>query len=189
RIELGEIEYHLLAHPDIQQAVVCAVGASENKYLVAYYTSNVSLDGELLRGHLAEHLPTYMQPAHCVLLDHIPLNANGKADKKALPIPERRAGADHVAAANATEEKVVDIWAEILKVDREVISVTKSFFELGGHSLRAVTLVSRIEKEFGVKIKLQSIFSKPTVRELARRILLSGVVLRVEEETFHTLTI
>ncbi|MEM9920977.1 MAG: amino acid adenylation domain-containing protein [Bacteroidota bacterium] len=189
RIELGEIEYHLLAHPDIQQAVVCALGASENKYLVAYYTSDVSLDEELLKEHLAEILPTYMQPAHCVLLDHIPLNANGKADKKVLPIPERRAGADHVAAANSTEEKVVDIWAEILKVDREVISVTKSFFELGGHSLRAVTLVSRIEKEFGVKIKLQSIFSKPTVRELARSILLLGVVLQAEEETSHVVTI
>ena len=122
---------------------------------------------EILRNYLKEKLPYYMIPSYVVLLDSIPLNSNGKINRKALPDPEIKAEDNYVAPSTEIEEKLVEIWSEVLKIDQELISVNRSFFELGGHSLKATVLVNKINKELNITIPLKEIFAKPTINQQA----------------------
>ncbi|MET0396001.1 MAG: amino acid adenylation domain-containing protein, partial [Longimicrobiaceae bacterium] len=169
RIELGEIEARLAEHAAVHEVVVVARdGEIGDPRLVAYYTG----DGEgaaALRAHLAERLPEYMVPAAFVHMDALPVNPNGKLDRKALPEPEW-GGTEETYAAPRTpvEEVLAGIWAEVLGVER--VGVHDPFFDLGGHSLLATRVVARAQAALGTEIPLRALFEAPTVAEMAGRV-------------------
>jgi amino acid adenylation domain-containing protein len=169
RVELGEIEARLAAHAAIHEVVVVARdGEIGDPRLVAYYTGDAASAAEL-RALLAERLPDYMIPAAFVHMDVLPVNPNGKLDRKALPEPEFAPSEEnYVAPRTPVEEVVAGIWAEVLGVER--LGVEESFFELGGHSLLATRAVSRVREVFGVELPLRAFFEGPTVAEVAERV-------------------
>jgi fengycin family lipopeptide synthetase E len=140
---------------------------------VAYVVAGpgVELSGEALisalRAHLTERLPGYMVPSFFVLLPRLPVNSNGKVDRKALPRPVVEQGADTglTPPSTPTEEQLVALWREVLELDK--VGVDSSFFELGGHSLKVVQLIGRIERAFGCLVPMVQIFREPTVRGIA----------------------
>lgn len=167
RIELKEIENHLLGHEGIHEVAVLAKGEGGDKYLVAYYVSDSPLPSTSIRNYLADILPNYMIPAAYIHLDKMPVTANGaKLDKKALPEPKLIEHGSYVAAANATESLLVELWSEVLGIPQEKISVTRNFFELGGHSLKATALVNKIYKRLSVEVPLKEVFKHQDIRSL-----------------------
>ncbi|MEO5564843.1 MAG: amino acid adenylation domain-containing protein, partial [Chitinophagaceae bacterium] len=190
RIEPGEIEQQLLSHDQVQQAVVVPGEGQGDKYLVAYYVSGEEPDSAILRSYLQSRLPEYMVPACFVRIDHLPLTVNGKLDRKALPDPQLNSREEYVAPSGEIEEKLVQVWAEVLKTDPENISVEKNFFELGGHSLRAIELVNKIHKEMGVEISLDDIFEHNDIISLSKLILAADKnefipILKTEPNTYY----
>ncbi|HEY0022717.1 MAG TPA: non-ribosomal peptide synthase/polyketide synthase [Longimicrobium sp.] len=171
RIELGEIEARLAEHAAVHEAVVVArarEGEAGDPRLVAYYTGD-SVGAAALRALLAERLPDYMVPAAFVHMDALPVNPNGKLDRKALPEPVFAGDEEaYVAPRTPVEEVLAGIWAEVLGVAR--LGVEASFFELGGHSLLATRVVSQVRERFGVELPLRALFEGPTVAELAARV-------------------
>ncbi|MDQ1350663.1 MAG: hypothetical protein QG657_965 [Acidobacteriota bacterium] len=169
RIELGEIESQLLMHTDIEAAVVLVWGEPRgDRYLCAYYVSDRVFSSTELSEYLAEILPDYMVPAFFVRLDKLPLTENGKINRKAFPEPQLGVPEEmYVAPGDKTEELVVEIWSELLGLDKEKISINSDFFELGGHSLNATRMAAKIHKSLNVKIPLAEIFKFPTVKRLA----------------------
>jgi amino acid adenylation domain-containing protein len=170
RVELGEIESVLAEHPAVAEAVVTAIGvAPTDKRLVAYVVDpEAALDLAALRRFLSERVPVYMVPSDFVRLEALPLNANGKVDRRALPAPDpARLGPaeDRVEPRNATEERLARIWAELLGA--RPLGVHDGFFEIGGHSLLATQMVSRIRDAFGVELELRAVFEAPTIARLA----------------------
>ncbi len=122
----------------------------------------------LLRQDLQQQLPDYMMPSVYVLLDALPLNPNGKVERKALPVPgDVRAslGAEYTAPRSAMEQQLAGIWAEVLKLER--VGIHDNFFDLGGHSLMATQVVSRVRAQLHVELPLSEMFGYPTVAELA----------------------
>jgi amino acid adenylation domain-containing protein len=174
RIELGEIEAVLSRHAAVKQAVVLARAPQENaeKRLVAYLVPHGehSLATDELRAYLKEQLPDYMVPGNIIVLDKLPLTANGKVDRKALPQPEELQAQEkaYVAPRNPTEEVIANIWGEVL--GREGISVEDNFFELGGHSLLATQVISRVRRALDVEVPLRALLESPTAALLARHI-------------------
>jgi amino acid adenylation domain-containing protein len=170
RIELGEIEARLAEHAGVHEAVVVARGGEiGDPRLVAYYTGEQAR-AEVLRAHLAERLPEYMIPAAFVFLDALPVNPNGKLDRKALPEPDFAASEDesYVAPRTPVEEVLAGIWAEVLGLER--VGVEEGFFDRGGHSLLATRVVSRVRELFGVELPLRALFEGPTVAQMAARV-------------------
>ncbi|HEV3052086.1 MAG TPA: phosphopantetheine-binding protein, partial [Longimicrobium sp.] len=177
RIELGEIEAVLRQHEGVADCVVMARGEAAEQQLVAYIVGEVEADA--LRDRLRKSLPEYMVPAAFVVLEALPLTANGKLDRKALPAPELAADADRYVAPRTPEEQMLaGIWAEVLRLER--VGVEDNFFELGGHSLLATRVVSRIRDVFAVELPLRALFEGPTVAGLALQVE-SLVLARVEE--------
>jgi acyl carrier protein len=170
RIELGEIEATLTAHPAVREAVVVAreEGAGE-KRLVAYVVGEAS--GAELRAFVRSKLPEYMVPSAFVALAALPLTANGKIDRRALPAPEGRPEQEraYVAPRTPVEEVLAGIWAEVLRLDR--VGVQDNFFDLGGHSLLATQVVSRLREAFSVELPLRALFETPTIMDLAEAII------------------
>ena len=169
RVELGEIEAVLRQHSQIQSAAVVAKHSSENEQeLVAYVVLKEagSVSGIQLRGFLAKSLPDYMVPSALVTLDKMPLTANGKINRKALPLPEcERSTQDYVPPRTPFERTLAEIWSEVLGV--EAIGVHDDFFEQGGHSLIATRLVSQMRRSFDVEIPIRAVFEKRTIENLA----------------------
>lgn len=172
RIELGEIENALFNIDFItSNAVVSLTQDSGEKVLVAYVTSDKELTTEEIRKELSDKLPYYMVPSCFIQLKVLPLNINGKVDRKALPIPDNinsLATTTYVAPRNEIEEELVSIWEEILQ--REKIGVEDNFFELGGHSLKAIQVVSMIQEKYAIKIPVEKIFIYPTIESIALEI-------------------
>ena len=172
RIELTEIENALKAYPGVDAAVlIIKTGKNENKEMLAYVLSKEALLPNELRNYLGNILPAFMMPDHFIHIADLPLTSNGKVDKKKLPSPQGLETADitaYIAPRNETEEKLVMICKEILGVER--IGVKDNFFESGGHSLKAIRFLSMLKKEFEVAIKLEEVFSNPTVEFLAEEI-------------------
>jgi pristinamycin I synthase-3/4 len=167
RIELGEIEAVLRGHEGVVDCVVIAHADAGEQRLVAYVVGEAQ--AEALRAHVRRSLPEYMVPSAFVFLDALPLTANGKLDRKALPAPEPASAEDrYVAPRTPVEEVLAGIWAEVLRLER--VGVEESFFNLGGHSLLATRVVSRIREVFGVEVPLRALFEGPTVAELAARV-------------------
>jgi amino acid adenylation domain-containing protein len=168
RVEPGEVEAVLRAWPGVREAaVVVREDAPGDRRLVAYVAGEVAVDE--VREHLRGRLPEHMVPGAIVHLDALPLTANGKLDRKALPAPEFESAEDrYVAPRTPVEEVLAGIWAEVLRLER--VGVEETFFELGGHSLLATRVVSRIREVFSVELPLRALFEGPTVAELAGRV-------------------
>jgi amino acid adenylation domain-containing protein len=178
RIELGEIEARLNEHPGIEDSAVVGQGEGSDKRLIAFYRAKdtaadqvVQLPNEELRAHLLRTLPDYMSPAAFVSLAAIPLNSNGKVDRRALERMDVavESGREYLAPRNETEKQLVDIWAEVLGLEAERVGVNDNFFELGGHSLLAVTIIERMRRE-GMHADVRALFTAPTLRALAETI-------------------
>ncbi|MGS2744406.1 amino acid adenylation domain-containing protein [Halomonas sp. LS-001] len=175
RIELGEIEAELLSQPEIREAVVVAQESPSGSRLVAYVVSHaeVELDTSVLREALGQQLPDYMVPGVVVTLDVLPLNANGKVDHKALPEPELANGSHYEPPQGEVEEALVDIWSEVLGVER--IGRYDNFFEVGGHSLAAIQISARFTQRFGETLPVRLIFEYPTLAKMATQVTLKQV--------------
>ncbi|NIM81466.1 MAG: AMP-binding protein, partial [Candidatus Aminicenantes bacterium] len=174
RIELGEIESRLVNHDGIKEAVVLLKEDKQGSrgYLCAYYVSSsgVSLAVSELREYLSKGLPHYMIPSYFVQIDEIPLTSNGKVDRRKLPEPVVASADRYEAPGNEIEEKLVEIWAEVLNIDGTSIGVNDNFFELGGHSLKATVVMSMIRRVFNVPLALSELFKGPFIRQLSRTI-------------------
>ena len=170
RIELGEIEQQIIRHELVKDVTVLdREDGAGNKYLCAYIVTARPLAPEELRRFLAASLPEYMIPPYVVELPALPLTANGKVDRRALPEPElTEAAASYAAPRSELEEKLAAIWQDILGVS--TIGIDDNFFELGGHSLRAGILQARLLKQCCVRLTLADLFTLPTIRALAERI-------------------
>jgi tyrocidine synthetase-3 len=170
RVEPGDIEHHLLKHPAVKEAVVLVSGDENmSSYLCAYIIPRSQFTITDLKQYLAQKLPDYMIPAYFVTLEKIPLNPNGKVDRKALPVPRLHTRETYEPPRNVSEEKLVSIWSEILTGDKlhGSIGIYDNFFELGGDSLKALQVVSRVHKEFSIKLNPGDIFSYPRIIDLA----------------------
>ena len=172
RVEPGEIEIVLRQHPDVLDAAVVPQEDPEgNKKLIAYIVLGVRGLISEVRKFLKSKLPEYMLPAVFVPLGSLPMNANGKLDRQALPVVEQfesQSKEDYVPPRTPVEEILAGIWEEVLGIKR--IGVNDNFFELGGHSLLATQLVSRARKAFQVDLPLKRLFESPTVASLAESI-------------------
>ncbi len=172
RIELGEIETTLLQHPSVSEALVIArEDTPGNKRLVAYLIPRPgqSITYKEMRTFLKDHLPEYMLPSAFVVLDELPVTANGKINRKALPIPEGGAQVEednYVAPALMEHFQLLGIWEELL--DARPIGIRDNFFFLGGYSLLAAKMIARIEDTFGKKIPLATLFSAPTIEDITK---------------------
>ncbi|WP_438485388.1 non-ribosomal peptide synthase/polyketide synthase [Streptomyces sp. S186] len=167
RVELGEVEEALAAHPDVSRAVaVVRTDARGTKRLVAYAVAGPTADDAALREFLANSLPAYMVPSVCVIVDVLPLTANGKVDRRALPEPDlsRLSDAEYVAPRTPAEQAVVAVFAEVLGVEQ--VGVHDDFFRMGGDSIRAVQAVSRLRRA-GLEIPVRELFDHPTAETLA----------------------
>ncbi len=169
RIELGEIEAALERQPGVREAVVLMrEDAPGDKRLVAYLVGAAPPD---LAAALGRELPEYMVPAGVVILESLPLTANGKVDRRALSRIVPAAAAEEARFTppqGPVEEALAEIFAGILRVER--VAADANFFALGGHSLKAAQVASRVYAAFGVEMPLRTLFEAPTVAALAARI-------------------
>jgi amino acid adenylation domain-containing protein len=170
RIEPGEIEEQLKQVEGVEASAVVARPGPGGMRLVGYVVGGGGrkLEEAELKRQLGSKLPGYMVPARVLVLERLPLNANGKLDRRSLPevdwAGEERGG----EAESAVEEIVSGIWGEVLGVERP--GREENFFELGGHSLLATQVVSRLRKVFEVELPPRKLFEGPTVKEVARAI-------------------
>ncbi|MHC8402027.1 amino acid adenylation domain-containing protein [Pseudomonas sp. MDT1-17] len=175
RIEMGEIEACLQARDDVREA---AVIAQDGTQLVAYVVANGAtvsqaeyLEG--LRAVLRQSLPEYMVPSHLILLAKLPLNNNGKLDRKALPhIEAGDAQRAFVAPAEGLETQLAQIWQEVLQVEQ--VGRDDNFFELGGHSLLVLQVISRVRQQLQLELSVSSLFSAANLAEFAERAALAN---------------
>ncbi|MGA8137182.1 MAG: amino acid adenylation domain-containing protein [Pseudomonas gingeri] len=169
RVELGEIEAALAALPGVREAAVIAreqqAGQTDSKRLIAYLCGEPA-SAEQLRAELLTRLPSHMVPSAFVVLDVLPLTANGKLDRRALPEPGQDAYASRTyeAPQGPVEQVIATIWEQLLGLER--VGRHDGFFELGGHSLMAVSLIERL-REQGLNADVRRVFSAPSLRELA----------------------
>ncbi|WP_460320745.1 amino acid adenylation domain-containing protein [Paenibacillus sp. YSY-4.3] len=171
RIEIGEIESRIQLHKAVKEAIVTVWDKGEgSKALCAYLVCEGELSAAEIRGYLSEYLPDYMIPSHWVFMDQLPLTANGKVHRQALPEPEESLAYEgvYVAPRNEVEQKLADLWSDVLGVP--AAGVNDHFFELGGHSLTALKLVSEVKKQFQVQLPLADVFQAPVLAEMAARI-------------------
>ncbi|MBH3402526.1 non-ribosomal peptide synthetase [Pseudomonas fluorescens] len=167
RIELGEIETRLLEHDAVREAVVLALEAPSGKQLVAYLVSDAEHAAlrDALKAHLKAQLPDYMVPAHLIVLQSMPLTANGKLDRRALPEPDPEANRQaYVAPRSELEHSLAAIWCAVLNVEQ--VGLDDNFFELGGDSILSIQVVSRA-RQAGIHFSPRDLFQHQTVQSLA----------------------
>lgn len=170
RIEPDEIQAVLLQHPNVENVVVVAREDNlRQQRLVAYIVEQQQNSPQTYKNYLRELLPDFMIPSEFVLLESLPLNPNGKVDRRALPAPDEQARlqseSNFILPRNTLELQLAEIWEEVLEV--RPIGIKDNFFDIGGHSLLAIRLMSKIEQAFGRNLPLTSLFSGPTVEQLA----------------------
>jgi amino acid adenylation domain-containing protein len=172
RVELGEIEAVLNEHLSVRQGVVVASEDGRGgKLLIGYVVGGEGADATALKSHLREKLPQYMAPEAIILLEEMPLTANGKIDRKRLASQKdwgRQPGQEYVDSRTPVEEIVVGIFKDVLEINR--VGIEDNFFEIGGHSLLATQVISRVRNTFGVEIGVKSIFEWATVEGVASKI-------------------
>ncbi|MGH8442730.1 MAG: amino acid adenylation domain-containing protein [Nevskiaceae bacterium] len=170
RIELGEIESCLAQHPAVREAIVAArERAPGDHHLVAYVTLEAPVGAEALQAHLRAQLPDYMMPAAIVVLGALPLNANGKVDRKALPEPTSAAfaRAEYEAPQSDTERAIAALWQELLQLPQ--VGRGDSYFDLGGNSLLLIRMLSRW-KDQGMSLGVTEVYQLRTVSACAAAI-------------------
>ncbi|MBV8685290.1 MAG: non-ribosomal peptide synthetase [Alphaproteobacteria bacterium] len=184
RVEPEETASLLRDHPSVRSAAVIAAPSPDGgDRLVAYVVGTDAVTAEDLRASLAETLPDYMIPSAFVRVDALPLTANGKLDKAALPEPAESNALDSArfaAPQTPAEERLVEILEEVLGRGRGHVGVDDNFFLLGGHSLLGTQVVLRAGEAFGIDLTLRDLFQAPTVRQLAGRI--EELVMRMIDE-------
>ena len=171
RIELGEIEATLDRVEAIKQSVVIVKEAvNGNKQLIAYVVSEEEIDVQKVRDYLHEKLPGYMIPNFYIPLKEMPLNSNGKVDRKALPSPENSVSNKnkYIVPSTETELRIARIWEEVLDIEK--IGIKDHFFELGGNSLDVIKVISKIRKELNVELDMEVLFQFSTIDDLAFQI-------------------
>jgi len=168
RIELGEIEAQLLAQPEVREAVVVAQDGPAGARLVAYLAAHAdhSIDPAAVKERLARVLPDYMVPRLIIGLDALPLNANGKVDRKALPEPASASERAYEAPLGRAAETVAAVWAEVLQLEQ--VGQHDNFFDLGGHSLLLIRAHRLLEDRLQATISVVDLFKYPTVESLAQ---------------------
>ncbi len=168
RIELGEIEARLLAQAGVREAAVIAQEGRHGLRLLAYVVPHrgTQLSASLLKTALAAALPDYMIPSQFIFLDGLPLNPNGKLDRKALPLPEQFDQPDYAPPVNAIEQTIAEIWAATLEVPQ--VGLNNNFFDLGGHSLLLIKIKQKLEACFNRQIAIVDLFKYTTVASLAK---------------------
>lgn len=166
RIELSEIENQIRKYAGIKDVAVIVKVINEDKYICAYYVAN-SVSEKELRNVLSQNLPDYMLPSFYILLNEIPLTKNGKVDKRALPEPEFISNKTYIQPTNDLEKLIVDIFSEILHVDK--VGIDDDFYNLGGNSIKAIQIVSRL-KEHGYNVMPRGLMQAKTARVMAKEI-------------------
>jgi amino acid adenylation domain-containing protein len=172
RIELEEIESVLRSHPHVRECVVVSHRSDDASQQLVAYLVCAGVETENVRAYLQERLPGYMVPSVLITMPQLPLTANGKLNRQALPDPQKMVQEDlartYEAAQTPTEEVVAGVWARVLRVAR--VGRAENFFSVGGHSLLATQVMSRLREIFEVELSLRMIFEHPTVRGLAAAI-------------------
>ncbi|UUU36218.1 amino acid adenylation domain-containing protein [Streptomyces sp. CA-210063] len=166
RIEPGEIEGVLTAYPAVEQAAVVVREDRPGVRRLVGYLVGSAVDGEAVRAHAARRLPDHMVPEAFVVLDGLPMTANGKLDRAALPAPEVTAGETRVAPRTPQEETLCGLFAEVLGIDRRGVGADDGFFDLGGDSIASIHLVSRALAA-GLRLTPRDVFEQRTVSGLA----------------------
>ena len=168
RVEPGEIEATIAKHPGVREVAVKVCGSDAGgKSLAAYFVAAASAPEPFaLRDFVASQLPDYMVPSAFIALDHLPMNANGKVDRAALPEPEAANTLERSVDCTPTASRIATIMASVLR--RRDIPADGDFFRLGGHSLLAMDLLARLKAEFGVAIPASVIFEHATPAALGR---------------------
>ncbi|MCJ8271912.1 MAG: non-ribosomal peptide synthetase, partial [Psychrosphaera sp.] len=161
RIELGEIEHRLLQDQGVQSAVLLV----RQEQIVAYVVGEVKV--ATLRTTLQAQLPDYMVPSLFVELDELPLLPNGKTDTNALLAMDHQSLSAYVGPQSADETQQVQVWAELLGLPVDKVSVTANFFELGGNSILLLRLISLLAK-VGIKRTIKQVYEQPTIRGLSK---------------------
>ncbi|MFB7120705.1 amino acid adenylation domain-containing protein [Bacillus thuringiensis] len=176
RIELGEIEHHLLQMEEIENAIVTLFENNEQKALCAYIKANESIPEREFKEHLVRNLPEYMVPSYFIQLEEIPLDSNGKINRKELPLPRvnSQAGEDKY---EQTEPQKILIKALEEVLQRRSIQVIDNFFHLGGDSIKAIQVVSKLNHA-GYSIQVKNILSNPEIKNM--------VLFLEESHTSHT---
>jgi amino acid adenylation domain-containing protein len=178
RVEPGDVAAALRAHPGVRESVVLVAGEGAQRHLIGYVTPAEGADpGSLrpsaLRDFLASRLPEYLIPTGFKAIGRLPLNANGKVDRAALPPPEWETREEAAPPRGATEERLADIWCLLLPADgpgRDDIGREDSFFALGGNSLSAARLMFRIAEVFGIELGMAAFYDAPTLTACAAAI-------------------
>ena len=177
RIELNDIDTHLRELPNVCEAVTIVVGSGADKKLASYLVydgAEAPASAAAVRQALASRLPDYMVPSFISVLDAMPLNANGKLDRKSLPAPTTEDPEVRVPPKGEREHALAEIWAQVLAIDVQQISRDHDFFALGGHSLSAAKVAANCKSRLGSELSLRDIFSKPMLREQATELRRSG---------------
>ena len=178
RVEPGEVAAVLRAHPGVRESVVLVAGEGLQRYLIGYVTPADCVDPGTLRPSMlhdfvAQRLPDYLVPTGFKAVDRLPLNANGKVDRAALPAPERETSGPATPPRSATEERLAEIWRLLLPADgprRVDIGREDSFFALGGNSLSTARLMFRIREVFDVELRMAAFYETPTLAACAAAI-------------------
>ena len=172
RVELGEIEAALRAQPNVANAAVVCDERDGDARLIAYVTPAANQpppDAAAVRAALAARLPDVMVPAPLVVLDRLPLTANGKVDRAALPRPDAlERERPYAAPRSATEAQLCAIWSDVLKIER--VGIADDFLALGGHSILAIRVLGKVSAQFGVRLPLKALFDAATPERLAATI-------------------
>lgn len=168
RVELGEVESAIRNTGKVDDvAVVCKTDMSGDNCICAYVVLKSKVDINEIDNSLRDRLPEYMLPSSMMQVEYIPITRNGKLDKKALPDIDITSKEEYVAPRNATEVKLAEIYAEVLRLDK--VGIKDNFFTLGGHSLKATKVINEIEVKMGVRFPLQTLFKNPTIEYLAKQ--------------------
>ncbi|MCY8121175.1 surfactin non-ribosomal peptide synthetase SrfAA [Bacillus spizizenii] len=166
RIELSEIEVQLVQLSEVHDAAVTAVKDKGGNTAIAAYVTPETADIEALKSSLKETLPDYMIPAFWVTLNELPVTANGKVDRKALPEPDIEAGGgEYKAPTTDMEELLAGIWQDVLGISE--VGVSDNFFSLGGDSIKGIQMASRLNQH-GWKLEMKDLFQHPTIEELTQ---------------------
>ena len=176
RIELGEVEAALLRYPDVEQAAAVVRRETGGERVVAYVVPRPGTlaDTAAIRNSLAAELPDFMVPAVVVPLAAMPITANGKLDRSALPAPDR-SGAFHRPPRTGLERTLVGVFADVLHLPVDEVGVDDNFFELGGDSLSATGVVAGIRSVLRAEVPIRMLFEAPTVAELVPRLAECGI--------------
>ncbi|MGC0318835.1 amino acid adenylation domain-containing protein [Kitasatospora acidiphila] len=184
RIEPGEVEARLIAHPEIAEAVVVAHADGGHKRLVAYIVvrGGVEVPVSVLRAHVGQALPEYMVPQAFVVVERIPLTANGKVDRDALPAPSPAEAAEDGGARRApgteAEKVLAEAWCQVLGLAE--VGIDENFFELGGDSIMAIRVASKV-RQAGVTLSSGDVFDHQTIAELAEAAGAGGAPVRAQQ--------